>query len=174
MKVFDDAISDMSKGSGGRRKLQEEVVQTIDREVTKDEVVAALTSLTKSTDGQKAKFPDCLALFKYFDKNGDGVLDISELVALFKYAGFGIPLSNQLATALLLWYDKHPKDGVLSMKEIVAACKGGKLVEQVDLVEIQILAYQILAHLILLGKSPTSSLGMGVISVTMVLVISSL
>ena len=58
----------------------------------------------------------------------DGVLDITELVALFKFAGFGIPLSNQLATALLLWYNKHPKDGVLSMKEIVAACKGGKKV----------------------------------------------
>ena len=128
LKVFDDAISDISKGSGGRRKLQEAVVQTIDGEVTKDEVVAALTSLTKSADGQKAMFPDCLELFRYFDKNGNGVLDYNEIVAVFLYAGFGNPLSKKLATGLLLWYDKNPKDGVLNMKEIVAACKGGKKV----------------------------------------------
>jgi Ca2+-binding EF-hand superfamily protein len=123
LKGFDDA-----KGPGERRKLQEEVIQTIDGEVTKDEVVAALTSLTKSADGQKAMFPDCLELFRYFDKNGNGVLDYNEIVAVFLYAGFGNPLSKKLATGLLLWYDKNPKDGVLNMKEIVAACKGGKKV----------------------------------------------
>ena len=48
----------------------------------KDQVVAALTSLTKSAHGQKAIFPDCLEHFRYFDKNGNGVLDITELRCL--------------------------------------------------------------------------------------------
>ena len=128
-KVFDDLIFDMAREPRERRKLQEELLQTVDGEVTRDQVVAALTSLTKEKDGQKAPFLNCTELFKYFDKNGDGVLSITELVALFKYAGFGISLSNQLATALLLWYDKKPKDGVLNMKEIIAACIGGKQVK---------------------------------------------
>ena len=128
-KVFDDSIFDMARGPGERRKLQEELIQSVDGEVTRDQVVAALTSLTKAKDGQKPQFEDCTELFRYFDKNEDGVLNITELVALFKYGGFGISLSNQLATALLLWYDKRPKDGVLNMKEIIAACIGGKQVE---------------------------------------------
>jgi len=125
-KDFDELIFDLARGPGERRKLQEELIQTVDGEVTWDQVVAALTSLKKFKDDQNRRFKGCKRIFSYFDKNGDGVLDIVELVALFKYAGFDILWSNKLATALLLRSDKNPKDGVLNFYEMAAVCKRGK------------------------------------------------
>ena len=128
-KDFDELIFDIARGPGERRKLQEELIQTVDGEVTQGQVVAALTSLKKLKDDQNRRFKGCKRIFSYFDKNGDGVLYFTELVALFKYAGFDILWSNKHATALLLWYDKRPKDGVLNFNEMAAVCKRGKQVE---------------------------------------------
>jgi len=58
----------------------------------------------------------------------DGVLEITSLWLCSNMLDLAFLSPINLPTALLLWYNKHPKDGVLSMKEIVAACKGGKKV----------------------------------------------
>ena len=126
LKAFDDGVSDMASAPGQGRKLQGDVMETIDEEVTKDQVVAALTRFTKPKDGQKPMFRDCIQLFRHFDANDDGVLDLDELVELFLTHVQSPPLAKKYAQTLLLWYDKRPTDGFLSLREIKAACKGGE------------------------------------------------
>jgi len=82
--------------------------------VKKDEVVASLTSLTYSADEQKAVFPDCLEALSTLTRMEKTFLikrDFGrELVALFKYAGFGHSSLKETCNWTFLWYDKNPEE----------------------------------------------------------------
>jgi hypothetical protein len=130
MKVFDQAVSNM-RGNKTGRKLQRmpiydgssETKGTL--EITEESVRQIFSELTKGKDGQKGAYDSCEDLFQAHDFNGDGLLDLYELIALFEGAGFTTSLATLLAEALLDWYDEDGDAG-LGPEELEAACKGGK------------------------------------------------
>jgi len=122
MSTFDDAIYATIHSSVRGRRMQN--IKTIDGEATKDDVIKALASLTKESDGHKPCVTSCEEIFILFDKNEDGFFDFDELVALFMYHGIREARSKKLAKAHLAWYDRRHKDRCLNMRELKAACKG--------------------------------------------------
>ena len=77
-------------------------------------------------DNGKSPYGSCKELFDAFDANDDGLLSQSELAAMFrKLTGSNSGLARALSLAVIKIFDTS-KDGFVNLKELEAACKGGK------------------------------------------------
>ena len=126
MKAFDNTTSNIRGSKAGRGLQRVPGPSDIgDFQITQENVRRVFSDLTKGKDGNKSPYGTCEELFKAFDANNDGILDLYELIALFQSAGFSSQLATLLAEAVLDWYDLNDDAG-LDQIELEAACKGGK------------------------------------------------